>query len=79
MRAHSGDGSVHLVLTAVPDLVESRSGDGSTTIDLPRGAYRVDTSTGDGSEDVTVPRDDSSSHVVTARTGDGKLTVRTAN
>lgn len=79
VRAHSGDGSVHLVLTAVPDRVESRSGDGSTTIDLPRGAYKVDTSTGDGAEDVTVPRDDSSSHVVTARTGDGKLTVRTAN
>ncbi|MGA5415901.1 DUF4097 family beta strand repeat-containing protein [Streptomyces pseudogriseolus] len=79
VRAHSGDGSVHLVLTAVPDRVESRSGDGSTTIDLPRGAYRVDTSTGDGAEDVSVPRDDSSPHEVTARTGDGKLTVRTAN
>ncbi|MEU9582817.1 DUF4097 family beta strand repeat-containing protein [Streptomyces werraensis] len=79
VRAQSGDGSVHLVLSAAPDRVESRSGDGSTTIDLPRGSYRLDTSTGDGAEDVTVPRDDSSSHVVTARTGDGKLTVRTAN
>ncbi|MFJ8182313.1 DUF4097 family beta strand repeat-containing protein [Streptomyces sp. NPDC096105] len=79
VRAHSGDGSVHLVLTALPDRVESRSGDGSTTIELPRGAYRVDTSTGDGAEDVSVPRDDSSAHVVTARTGDGELTVRTVN
>ncbi|MFZ4160201.1 DUF4097 family beta strand repeat-containing protein [Streptomyces sp. HNS054] len=79
VRAQSGDGSLHLVLTAVPDRVESRSGDGSTTIELPRGSYRVDTSTGDGGEDVTVPRDDSSSREVTARTGDGKLTVRTAN
>ncbi|MDT6982022.1 DUF4097 family beta strand repeat-containing protein [Streptomyces lusitanus] len=79
VRVHSGDGSVHLVLTAVPDRVDSRSGDGSTTIDLPRGAYRVDASTGDGAEDVSVPRDDSSPHEVTARTGDGKLTVRTAN
>ncbi|GAA2280817.1 DUF4097 family beta strand repeat-containing protein [Streptomyces atrovirens] len=79
VRTHSGDGSVHLELAAVPDLVDSRSGDGSLTIDLPRASYRVDTETGDGAEDVSVPRDDSSSHVVTARTGDGKLTVRTAN
>ncbi|WP_107486255.1 DUF4097 family beta strand repeat-containing protein [Streptomyces sp. 13-12-16] len=79
VRTHSGDGSVHLELAAVPDLVDSRSGDGSLTIDLPRASYRVDTGTGDGAEDVSVPRDDSSSHVVTARTGDGKLTVRTAN
>ncbi|GAA2523056.1 MULTISPECIES: DUF4097 family beta strand repeat-containing protein [Streptomyces] len=79
VRTHTGDGSVRLRFQAVPDLVESRSGDGSLTIDLPRAAYRVDTGTGDGAEDVSVPRDDSSSHVVTARTGDGKLTVRTAN
>jgi hypothetical protein len=79
VRTHSGDGSVRLELAAVPDLVDSRSGDGSLTIDLPRASYRVDTETGDGAEDVSVPRDDSSSHVVTARTGDGKLTVRTAN
>ncbi|MDT0402760.1 DUF4097 family beta strand repeat-containing protein [Streptomyces edwardsiae] len=79
VRTHSGDGSVRLELGAVPDLVDSRSGDGSLTIDLPRASYRVDTTTGDGAEDVSVPRDDASSHVVTARTGDGKLTVRTAN
>lgn len=79
VRTHSGDGSVRLELGAVPDLVDSRSGDGSLTIGLPRASYRVDTSTGDGGEDVSVPRDDSSSHVVTARTGDGNLTVRTVN
>ncbi|WP_164555728.1 MULTISPECIES: DUF4097 family beta strand repeat-containing protein [unclassified Streptomyces] len=79
VRARTGDGSIHLELGAVPDLVESRSGDGSLTIDLPRAGYRVDTGTGDGAEEVSVPRDDSSSHRVTARTGDGKLTVRTAD
>ncbi|MFE9770534.1 DUF4097 family beta strand repeat-containing protein [Streptomyces sp. NPDC005931] len=79
VRARSGDGSVHLELGAVPDLVESSSGDGSLTIDLPPAAYRVTTGTGDGAEDVSVPRDDSSPHVVTAHTGDGKLTVRTVN
>ncbi|KES04793.1 hypothetical protein BU52_23465 [Streptomyces toyocaensis] len=79
VRTHSGDGSVRLALGVVPDLVEARSGDGSLTIELPRAGYRVETGTGDGAEDVSVPRDDSSPHKVTARTGDGKLTVRTAN
>ncbi|MER5209216.1 DUF4097 family beta strand repeat-containing protein [Streptomyces sp. NPDC002838] len=79
VRTQTGDGSVHLELGAVPDLVESRSGDGSVTIALPRATYRVTTKTGDGAQDVSVPRDDSSSHVVSARSGDGKVTVRTAN
>ena len=81
VRTTTGDGSVHLELGAVPDLVESSSGDGSVTIALPTGAakYRVTTKTGDGSVDVSVPRDSSSSHVVTAHTGDGKVTVRNAN
>ncbi|MFE7272189.1 DUF4097 family beta strand repeat-containing protein [Streptomyces sp. NPDC057623] len=79
VRAQSGDGSVRLELGTVPDLVEARSGDGSVTIELPRATYRVTTETGDGSVDVSVPRDETSSHVVSAHTGDGKVTVRTAN
>ncbi|KOG33420.1 DUF4097 family beta strand repeat-containing protein [Streptomyces resistomycificus] len=79
VRTHTGDGSVHLELGAVPDLVESRSGDGSVTIALPDATYRVTTRTGDGAEEVSVPRSASSSHVVSARTGDGKVTVRTVN
>lgn len=79
VRSETGDGSVHLELGAVPDRVESRSGDGSVTIDVPEATYKVTTQTGDGGVDVSVPRADSSSHVITARTGDGKVTVRTAN
>lgn len=79
VRSRTGDGSVHLELGAVPDRVESRSGDGSVTIDVPDATYKVTTQTGDGGVEVTVPRADSSSHVITARTGDGKVTVRTAN
>lgn len=79
VRAESGDGSVRLELGAVPDLVDSRSDDGSVTIALPRATYRVTATTGDGSVDVSVPRSDSSSHVVSARSGDGKVTVGTAN
>ncbi|MFE0799097.1 DUF4097 family beta strand repeat-containing protein [Streptomyces sp. NPDC058812] len=79
VNAHTNDGSVRLALGTVPDLVESRTGDGSVTITLPRATYKVSTETGDGGVDVSVPRDDASSHVVNARTGDGKVTVRTAN
>jgi hypothetical protein len=79
VRAESGDGSVDLELGAVPDLVDSRSHDGSVTVALPRATYRVTTATGDGSVDVSVPRSDSSSHVVSARTADGKVTLKTAN
>ncbi|MET8243180.1 DUF4097 family beta strand repeat-containing protein [Streptomyces sp. NPDC005202] len=79
VRAGTDDGSIHLELRAVPDLVDSRSSDGSVTVALPRATYRVTTKTGDGSVDVSVPRDDSSSHVVSARTADGKVTVYTAN
>ncbi|MGP4012416.1 DUF4097 family beta strand repeat-containing protein [Streptomyces sp. 4N124] len=79
VRARTGDGSVHLELGTVPDMVESRTGDGSVTMVLPRATYNVSTKTGDGSVDVSVPRDESSSHVVSAETGDGKVTVRSAN
>ncbi|GAA4292464.1 DUF4097 family beta strand repeat-containing protein [Streptomyces venetus] len=79
VRTRTGDGSVRLELGVVPDRVESRSGDGSVTIALPEAAYRVTTETGDGGVEVSVPRDETSSHVVSAHTGDGKVTVRTVN
>ncbi|MEU5630356.1 DUF4097 family beta strand repeat-containing protein [Streptomyces rishiriensis] len=75
----TGDGSVRLDLSAVPDRVDSVSKDGSVTIALPAAGYRVTTKTDDGGVDVSVPRDDSSAHVVNARTADGKVTVRNAN
>ncbi|MFF3464753.1 DUF4097 family beta strand repeat-containing protein [Streptomyces sp. NPDC002619] len=79
VQVSSGDGSVRLQLGVVPDLVDTRSTDGSVTIALPRGTYRVTTRTGDGAVDVSVPRDAASAHVVSARTQDGKVTVRTVN
>ncbi|AQS69813.1 DUF4097 family beta strand repeat-containing protein [Streptomyces pactum] len=79
VNASTRDGSVRLELGAVPDLVDTRSDDGSVTVDLPRATYKVSAESDDGSVDVSVPRDDASSHEVTARTQDGKVTVRTAN
>ncbi|WP_333739950.1 DUF4097 family beta strand repeat-containing protein [Streptomyces sp. IBSBF 2806] len=79
VRTHTEDGSVRLELSAVPDRVDSVSEDGSVTIALPTAAYRVTTKTDDGGVDVSVPRDESSAHVVSAHTADGKVTVRNAN
>ncbi|MFH8972433.1 DUF4097 family beta strand repeat-containing protein [Streptomyces sp. NPDC017890] len=79
VNASTKDGSVHLDLGSVPDRVETRSDDGSVTVALPRATYKVSADSDDGSVDVSVPRDKASSHVVTARTQDGEVTVRTAN
>ena len=79
VRAETGDGSVDLELGAVPDVVDSRSHDGSVTVALPKATYRVTAGSDDGSVDVSVPRSESSSHVVSARSGDGKVTLKTAN
>ncbi|MEH0544065.1 DUF4097 family beta strand repeat-containing protein [Streptomyces sp. B21-105] len=79
VTTHTQDGSVRLTLSTVPDRVESVSNDGSVTIALPAATYRVTTETDDGGVDVSVPRDESSSHVVNARSADGKVTVRNAN
>ncbi|MFG2312876.1 DUF4097 family beta strand repeat-containing protein [Streptomyces sp. NPDC048566] len=79
VRARTEDGSVHLELAAVPDLVDARTDDGSVSIVLPRARYRVAAGTGDGSVRVDVERDASSPHRVSAHTADGGITVRTAN
>jgi hypothetical protein len=79
VNAHTKDGSVHLTLSAVPDRVESVSDDGSVTIALPAATYRVTTKTDDGGVHVSVPRDESSAHVVDARSADGEVTVKNAN
>ncbi|MFD7708150.1 DUF4097 family beta strand repeat-containing protein [Streptomyces sp. NPDC059786] len=79
VRATTQDGAVRLALGSVPDLVESSSQDGSVTVELPKAQYRVKTRTSDGAVHVSVPRDDSSPHVVSVRTSDGSVTLRTAN
>ncbi|MGC5562648.1 DUF4097 family beta strand repeat-containing protein [Streptomyces sp. FR-108] len=79
VEVNTQDGSARLEFASVPDRVSARGQDGSLTIGLPDATYRVTTGAQDGSVDVSVPRDNSSSHVVSAHTQDGKVTVRTAN
>ncbi|MFF3684472.1 DUF4097 family beta strand repeat-containing protein [Streptomyces sp. NPDC002187] len=79
--ATSDNGSVRLGLAAVPDRVESASDNGEVLIELPgAGApYAVSAKSDNGDIDVDVPTDDSSAHIVTARSDNGKVIVRTTN
>ncbi|WP_058044603.1 DUF4097 family beta strand repeat-containing protein [Streptomyces roseifaciens] len=78
VKAGSDNGAVRLTLSRVPDRVEATSNNGALTLDLPRASYRVDARSRNGAEHVDVPRDDNSKHVVSARTGNGELKIRTA-
>ncbi|MFE7754344.1 DUF4097 family beta strand repeat-containing protein [Streptomyces sp. NPDC057429] len=79
--ARSSNGEVELGFSGVPDLVDTVTDNGSITIGLPRsgGAYAVSASTDNGGVDIGVPRSETSGHVVKARSGNGEVTVRTAN
>lgn len=81
VRATSENGAVRLGLVAVPERVETTSDNGSVAIELPRSGapYAVTATSANGDVDVDVATDKSSSHVVKARSDNGKVTVRSAN
>ncbi len=81
VRAHSGNGSVRLDLDAAPERVESSSNNGGVDVRLPAGGgpYAVTAESRNGGVDVSVPTDDASERSVTARSGNGKVRVGTAN
>ncbi|GHI08064.1 hypothetical protein AQI88_06920 [Streptomyces cellostaticus] len=79
VRAGTSNGSVHLELGGVPDLVDATSDNGAVTVALPRTAYDVKAGSDNGQVSVSVPQDDRSPHTVTAHSSNGKVTVRTAN
>ncbi|MEV7086893.1 DUF4097 family beta strand repeat-containing protein [Streptomyces sp. NPDC093085] len=81
VKARTDNGSVHLTLRTAPDTVDAATDNGSIDIRVPEAGapYAVTTATDNGSIDVSVPKDAKSSHVVKARTDNGKITVRGAN
>lgn len=81
VKAGSDNGAVRLRLDAVPERVEAVSDNGRVEIGLPgAGApYAVTARSDNGDVDVSVPRDDASDRVVSARSDNGKVVVRTAN
>ncbi|WP_267244408.1 DUF4097 family beta strand repeat-containing protein [Streptomyces sp. PR69] len=81
VTAAADNGSVRLSLTAAPDRVEAVSDNGEIVVELPRsqGPYAVSAEADNGRTDVGVPTDPGSAHVVTARSENGEVTVRSAN
>ncbi len=77
IRAQTKDARVKLDLGAVPDRVDVRSEDGAVEIGLPEASYKVTAEAEDGSVEVDVPRDESSPHVVSAVSKDGRIRVHT--
>ncbi|MFE2376205.1 DUF4097 family beta strand repeat-containing protein [Streptomyces sp. NPDC059398] len=82
VAADSSNGGIRLALASVPDRVEGVSNNGSVEITLPRKAglaYKVRTQARNGSTQVGVPTDDASHHSVTARSDNGRITVRSGD
>ncbi|OKJ33214.1 DUF4097 family beta strand repeat-containing protein [Streptomyces sp. CB01580] len=81
VSAQCDNGRIRLGFASAPDLVKARSHNGSITIGLPGGSvkYAVSATAHNGRTSVDVPRSDDSSHVVEARSNNGRITVRTAN
>jgi hypothetical protein len=81
MIARADNGSIELGFIVVPDLVDTVSDNGSTSLDLPAGksTYAVSAEADSGDVRVDVPRSDTSAHVVRAHSGNGEVTVRSAN
>ncbi|MGW6460027.1 DUF4097 family beta strand repeat-containing protein [Streptomyces sp. NPDC055078] len=82
VKAESDNGSVRVGLRAgfLPERVEAVSDNGDVRIGLPRAGapYAVKATSGNGSVQVGVPQDDGSRRVVTARSDNGDVRVRTA-
>ncbi|MGW6565093.1 DUF4097 family beta strand repeat-containing protein [Streptomyces sp. NPDC054975] len=77
--ARSDNGEVRIALSAVPTRVEAVSDNGRIDIALPDASYDVDGRSDNGSVRVDVPTREGSPHVVTARSNNGEVVVRSAN
>jgi hypothetical protein len=79
--ARTDNGAIQVGFDTVPDSVDTRSDNGRIQIDVPasKTSYAVTAASDNGRVDVDVPTDRNSTHVVKARTDNGKVTVRNAN
>ncbi|GLF93889.1 DUF4097 domain-containing protein [Streptomyces yaizuensis] len=80
VKVRTDNGSVRIGVRegAVPERVDVATDNGAIRVDLPRAGapYAVDAHSENGKTDVDVARDGSSPRVVTARSDNGKVTVR---
>lgn len=77
--ARTDNGAVRLALSAVPRRVEAVSDNGEIDIALPPGTYDVDGRSDNGDVRIDVPTRKGSAHVVSARSDNGEVVVRSAN
>jgi hypothetical protein len=77
INASSGDGDIVIKFTSVPGDVRVNTNSGNITLLLPAGTTRYDVtaSTDQGSVSDTLPRNASSTHVITATSGNGSITL----
>jgi hypothetical protein len=82
VTASSGGGNITITFTAVPTDVNVSTAGGDITIvvpDDPAQHYHVTASTDGGTvSDAAIPKSDSSTHVITATSGGGNITIREA-
>jgi len=78
VQAKTGDGGIHLGFDVVPMNVDATTGAGGIDIGVPAasGPYKVSASAGNGGKSVTVPIDPNATKLITARTGDGGITIQ---
>ncbi|MFI1973638.1 DUF4097 family beta strand repeat-containing protein [Streptomyces wedmorensis] len=77
--ARSDNGDVKITLGAVPRKVDVVTDNGDVSVSVPRGEYEVAGGSDNGDVRFDVPRRDGSGHVVSVRTDNGDVVVRTVN
>ncbi|MFC4564435.1 DUF4097 family beta strand repeat-containing protein [Nocardiopsis mangrovi] len=78
VEARSENGAIRLSLAEAPDSVEVEADNGAVTVEVPEADYDVTTATDSGDVRTDVPEDSGSPHTITARTGNGAISVLTA-
>ena len=79
LSAATGSGSIDAVFAETPAEVEVSTNNGEATVTLPGGPYAVFETSGNGEVVNELPTDDSSASTVSARTGNGTVTLRPAD
>ncbi|WP_225799699.1 DUF4097 family beta strand repeat-containing protein [Streptomyces sp. NK15101] len=79
VAVRSDNGDVHITLGAVPREVDVVTDNGDVTVAVPRAEYAASGASDNGDVRLDVPRRDGSGHVVSLRSDNGDVTVRTLN
>ncbi|XUM00375.1 DUF4097 family beta strand repeat-containing protein [Streptomyces venezuelae ATCC 10712] len=79
LSVRSDNGDVGISLRTVPRKVDVVTDNGDVTVTVPRAEYAVSGSSDNGDVRLDVPRRDNSEHVMSLRSDNGDLAVRTVN